>query len=101
MTFQSKWAFSSDNILSVTAAGISLLLFSILAACSSDTVFRGLGEQKWRKVMRVGYIALAFSIVHFSFLGKGYYLSMAVGQAVAAIVLITLLAKVVMIVRRK
>ncbi len=94
LSFSSPYIFTYANALSLVAAMASLAIFSLLAATSSDVVFAGLGYEKWKKIQRLGYLALAIALVHFLLTEAGAFANTLLGQAVIALALLAILWRV-------
>lgn len=56
------------NITSVIFATLALLIFAIMAAISNRFAALELGGKRWRMILRTGYLALVFIIIHFTLL---------------------------------
>lgn len=61
-----KWYeyFNQSNLLSVTFALGSIVIFAIMALNSNKFAVHELGGKNWRRVLRTGYIAYIFALVH-------------------------------------
>ena len=94
LSFSSPYIFNYQNAIPLVAGVTSLALFSILAATSSDIVFSGLGYEKWKKIQRLGYIALAIALAHFFLVGTGAFANTLLGQAVIALTSAAIIARI-------
>lgn len=61
-----EWLY--NNLQSAVFAGLALLIFALMAAVSNRYAVHELGSKGWRLLLRVGYVALIFVIIHFAFL---------------------------------
>lgn len=56
--------FESDRLLAFVPAVISLLIFFGMALISNKYAAKALGSEKWRAMLRLGYIAYILGAVH-------------------------------------
>ena len=64
-----KWAvfgYQVSNIVPFVLGALSLLIFTLMALISNNYATKKIGGVTWRKLLRVGYIALLFALVHFT-----------------------------------
>lgn len=52
--------------VSMTFAYAAMLYFFVMVVISDKFAMRELGTERWRKMLRVGYVALLFAMVHFA-----------------------------------
>ena len=57
-----------DHNISVTFGILALFIFTIMAAISNHFAILELGGKRWRMILRVGYLAFIFVIIHFTIL---------------------------------
>jgi sulfoxide reductase heme-binding subunit YedZ len=55
----------NDQLLGVLAAWPAFLIFLAMALTSNGASVRRLGAERWKALHRLGYLALAFSVLHF------------------------------------
>lgn len=55
----------SDNLIGFISALIALIIYIGMIIVSTKYIIQQIGGQMWRKLLRVGYIAYFFSILHF------------------------------------
>ncbi|MCA9380217.1 hypothetical protein KC675_03495 [Candidatus Dojkabacteria bacterium] len=58
--------FTIDNRIPFILGAASLVIFTLMALISNNYATKKLGGVRWRKLLRVGYIALLFALVHFT-----------------------------------
>lgn len=56
--------FESDRLLGFIPALISLLIFFTMALVSNKVAAKKLGADRWRTILRIGYVALILGAVH-------------------------------------
>ncbi len=56
--------FSSENIVAFLAAVGATLILVMMALISNQVAVRELGGKRWRALLRLGYLAYVFGIVH-------------------------------------
>jgi DMSO/TMAO reductase YedYZ heme-binding membrane subunit len=94
LSYSSPYIFTIDNLVSITAAMASFALFSLLAATSSDVVFDGLGYDKWKRIQRLGYVALGIALVHFVLTEAGAFKGTVLGEAIIGLASLAILWRV-------
>ncbi len=65
--FPVKWYL--DHIWGVIAAIAATIVFSILAATSSNAAIKRFGGREWKTIQRLGYIALVLALFHIAVAG--------------------------------
>jgi DMSO/TMAO reductase YedYZ heme-binding membrane subunit len=58
--------FTINNRIPFILGAASLVIFTLMALISNNYATKKLGGVRWRKLLRVGYIALLFAFVHFT-----------------------------------
>ncbi|MCA9371509.1 ferric reductase-like transmembrane domain-containing protein [Candidatus Woesebacteria bacterium] len=71
---------SEKQLIPFIAALVSLLIFIFMAAISNKYAIREIGGQRWRILMRTGFIAYALGIFHFGIKGLPYWWRWFMGQ---------------------
>ena len=66
-----QWYLS--NIWSVITALIAILIFTMMAFISNKYAIHELGGLNWRRLLRVGYIAYVFVIIHITLLSYPWW----------------------------
>lgn len=78
-----SYFFNYINFWPFVFASIALVIYTIMAAVSNQYAIKEIGGKHWKMILRTGYIAYAFSILHFGmktyggwirwlFQGKGF-----------------------------
>lgn len=60
-----SYFLNNNNVAPFIFAVIALLIFTIMAAISNQFAIREIGGKHWKMILRTGYIAYFFSILHF------------------------------------
>lgn len=58
--------FTINNRVPFILGALSLLIFTMMALISNNYATKKIGGVRWRKLLRVGYIALLFALIHFT-----------------------------------
>lgn len=58
--------YTINNRIPFVLGALSLLIFTIMALISNNYATKKIGGVRWRKLLRVGYIALLFALIHFT-----------------------------------
>ena len=61
-----KMFVENDRVLGVVVALPALLIFLLMALTSNAASIRALGPARWKALHRLGYLALAFAVLHFA-----------------------------------
>ncbi len=62
------------NIISFVFALMAFLYFAFMTSISNNYAVHEIGGQRWRRLLRIGYIAYIFTIIHFGLKGLPYWL---------------------------
>lgn len=62
------------NIISFLFGLTAFAYFAFMTSISNNYAVREIGGQKWRKLLRYGYIAYIFTIIHFGLRGLPYWI---------------------------
>jgi DMSO/TMAO reductase YedYZ heme-binding membrane subunit len=60
------FSFTINNRIPFILGALSLLIFTMMALISNNYATKKIGGVRWRKLLRVGYIALLFALIHFT-----------------------------------
>jgi len=58
--------FTINNRIPFVLGALSLIIFTLMALISNNYSTKKIGGVRWRKLLRVGYIALFFALIHFT-----------------------------------
>ncbi|KXK09417.1 MAG: Cysteine--tRNA ligase [Microgenomates bacterium OLB23] len=64
---------SDKNLPSFLFALAAFLYFAFMTSISNNYAVHELGSMRWRKLLRVGYVAYVFAIIHFGLKGYPYW----------------------------
>jgi len=92
---------ANPNFLPVVYGTVALLIIVALAITSKKKSIKNLGFVNWKTFQRTAYIALAFIMLHFAFVGEGYFLKSNIGKTVLVLGALAILLKIVTIALRK
>jgi len=71
------------RIASFVGAVVATTIFFIMTAISNRFAIHEIGATRWRKLMRIGHIAFAFTLFHFGVKGMPYWLPWMTGKSEA------------------
>ena len=63
-----------ENIVSFVFALISFLYFVLMTAISNKYAVHEIGGENWRRLLRIGFIAYIFAIIHFGVRGLPWWI---------------------------
>ncbi|MFH1390797.1 MAG: ferric reductase-like transmembrane domain-containing protein [Candidatus Diapherotrites archaeon] len=92
---------ANSNFLPAVYGTVALLIIIALAITSTPKSIKNMGFAKWKIFQRTAYIALIFTIMHFVYVGNGYFLKSTIGKSVLALALIALVFKAITIILGK
>ena len=92
-----------ETILAFLFALIAMVIYAMMIIISTKTMIQKIGGHTWRMLLRVGYIAYAFSLVHMWLNNYTFWLRYLSGQGKSPLPsfgLLTFLAGIVVIILR-
>lgn len=69
-----SYYLGEKNIVSFVFALIAFAYFAFMTSISNNYAIHEIGGHRWRKLLRIGYIAYIFTIIHFGLKGFPYWL---------------------------
>ncbi|HLD75378.1 MAG TPA: ferric reductase-like transmembrane domain-containing protein [Candidatus Norongarragalinales archaeon] len=93
--FDFSMVLSSAKIVPILVGWVAFAIFSAMALLSDERWVKKLGFPLWKKIQRLGYLALALVLVHFFWmeLKEGVFNVKPLGQAVFVLALVAILAR--------
>lgn len=76
-----SYYLAESNLLPFISALIALVIYTAMALISNRFAMQKLGGKLWKGILRVGYIAYFFTILHFGLKGYPYWLNWFSGKS--------------------
>ena len=91
------FSVANPNFYPAVFGAIGLLVLFALAATSTAHAIKKLTFNNWKFLQRLGYLSLVFVVLHFVFVGNGYFLKSVAGQALLVFSFMVVVAKLLAI----
>ncbi len=84
---------TTAEIVSIVFAGLAFMILTLMALTSTPRWVARLTFENWKSLHRLGYLAIAFTLIHIILIHNGESLTNAVGQLAVLLIAILLILK--------